>query len=94
MAGIFCFVQKRSIPNIMKITFDTDMFTENQKLWFEKLLSEEIDDAIGTADNEQLFMLGAPNEEAAELHHQNCIENTDYALTLKYILDQIKGGAK
>lgn len=58
--------------------------TENMKIWLKRY----IDEHLGTASNEHLWALGAPNAESACLHEQNSEEHIAFATLLKSLLEK------
>lgn len=49
--------------------------TENQKIWLEVLIKEH----RAAANNERLWAMGAPDNEAARMHEENAEENAEFA---------------
>ena len=72
-----------------KLVIDLSNATENMIFWIEKLIKEEISDALSSSKDEMLRALGSfkYNPEAYDMHVQNAKENSEYAGIL---LDSIK----
>lgn len=72
------------------ITINLENATDAQLFWLEEMLEREIDDAEGTASNEQLWALGSDDWDNEFQHKENASENIEYAEMLKDTLKQLK----
>lgn len=54
-----------------------------QKEWFANLLDEEINQELGAEQNENLWALGADDEETSSMHGMNALEHRGYATFLE-----------
>ena len=57
--------------------------SDMQKEWFANLLDEEINQELGAAQNENLWALGADDEETSSMHGMNGLEHRGYATFLE-----------
>ena len=71
------------MKNIIEINFEGT--EENIKIWFENMINEEIEDTEDMIENEELWVLGAADEEEAEMHLDNIRQGKEYIKFLKYV---------
>lgn len=63
--------------------------TENMKEWLRNLYLDAAEEHRGAAQNENLWALGADDEEIAIMHYNNAAENLRFAAMLTVMAEQI-----
>ena len=71
------------------ININVNELTETQAIWLSSLFKKEMEEAIGAANNEHIFMLGSDGESAIQ-HQENEDENRSYAAMMKNAYDQVQ----
>ena len=59
------------------------------KEWLRELYKNEIDETLGTIENERIWSNGADDEEGAEMHERNIESLEEYIEVLQNLLDEI-----
>ena len=68
-----------------------DDLSDLQKEWFANLLDEEIKQELGAEQNENLWALGADDEETSSMHGMNALEHRGYATFLEGLKETYSG---
>ena len=63
--------------------------TENMKEWLRNLYLDAAEEHRGAAQNENIWALGADNEEMAVMHMNNACENLRFADILTSMANEI-----
>lgn len=69
-----------------EIKINLEATNEVVGIWVVNMIREEIEETNETIKNEELWVLGAADEEEAEMHRQNIEELKEYLAVLEYAI--------